>query len=137
MDTRASSCQYFPVVLSGGYIGYYFDPLSIMLHPIPTKLTLDGFSTESNNVLSSVDKAFIRSLHLDFRLLHMGLTAGGCVGLSAGGLVFVSLVTHCDLCRSLLVTFFPVLIESRNHSSSRLWRSDSAMWSVAKSQFST
>lgn len=34
-----------------------------MLYPIPAKLTLDGFSTKSNNVLSSVDKAFIRSMY--------------------------------------------------------------------------
>lgn len=40
-----------------------FDPLSIMLYPIPAFLTLDGFSSQANDVLSTADKAFIKAVY--------------------------------------------------------------------------
>ena len=36
-----------------------FDPLSIMIYPIPASWTTDGFSVETNRALSEQDKAFI------------------------------------------------------------------------------
>ena len=36
-----------------------FDPKSIMLYEIPVGLTIDGYSTSPNQVLSETDKAFI------------------------------------------------------------------------------
>jgi serralysin len=37
-----------------------FDPLSIMLYPIPASWTVDGFSAELNTDLSPMDKQFVR-----------------------------------------------------------------------------
>jgi hypothetical protein len=36
-----------------------FDPLSIMIYPIPVTWTMDGFSVNLNQTLSATDKAFI------------------------------------------------------------------------------
>jgi len=37
-----------------------FDPLSIMLYPIPQQLTLGGFEIGWNNTLSDLDKQYMR-----------------------------------------------------------------------------
>lgn len=40
-----------------------FDPLSIMVYPIPARWTVDGFSADHNKTLSVVDKQFISVLY--------------------------------------------------------------------------
>lgn len=44
-------------------VNSYFDMQSIMLYQIPAFLTLNGFSTESNTVLSEEDKSFISRVY--------------------------------------------------------------------------
>ena len=40
-----------------------FDPQSIMIYPIPSEITLDGFSVDWNRELSDTDKAFIGQMY--------------------------------------------------------------------------
>jgi hypothetical protein len=40
-----------------------FDPTSIMMYPIPAKLTTDGFSTKINSTLSENDKKWARNVY--------------------------------------------------------------------------
>jgi hypothetical protein len=39
------------------------DPTSIMMYPIPTRWTLDGFSAQLNSVLSARDRALVKAIY--------------------------------------------------------------------------